>query len=73
MHCQLAVKEAKCEVLIAYWDKMVTKIQMRASKKKDEKATLLVRQFCMVPHAVKRAMIRHYIKQCRQLHSIAFL
>lgn len=73
MKVQLAVKFAKVEVLCFYWDKMISRITIKASKSKDKGVHKILQKMLLVPDKVKRAMLRHYVKHCRQLYSIAFL
>ena len=71
--CQkLQTKWAKIEVLINYWDKMITYIQLRATKKKDACATKLVGKIILVPPAVREACLREFIRGCTFLYGIAF-
>lgn len=73
MKDQIETKDAKVEVLENYWDKMIGLIQFKATKFNDKKVTQLFGDIVLVPFEVRRAMLRRFIKMCRQLHSIAFL
>ena len=70
---QLALRSAKVDVLMNYWDKMLGKVQYQVSKKGDYQANELIKQFMMIPKQIVRAAFTQYINQCRAINAIAFL
>ena len=73
MRDQFVTKCSKVEVMTNYWDKMIGQLQVKASKKGDNQVTKLVGQIILVPKEVRKVCLHHYVKQCRLLHSIAFM
>ena len=75
MKDKLCIQENKLEVLTNYWDKMVYKLQKKASMFKkggDTYGDRLVLEIVMIPKQVRRAALNRFLKQCRLLHHIAF-
>ena len=68
-----ASREAKTEVLVNYWNKMVGQLQKKASLTKDKDMLALIGKICIVPAEVKRALLWAFVSRCRELHAIAFL
>ena len=65
--------EAKVDVLVNYWAKIMFLFLLSAAQLKDQKTTELVTRFGKVPDPVKRAVLRDYLDRCRNQHAIAFL
>lgn len=52
---------------------MTGTLQTKASRKKDEPTTLLIRRMMVVPREVRESVLLAYINKCRQRHNVAFL
>ena len=70
---QTSTREAKVDILVNYWDKMIGQLQTRASELRDRKATALCGQIIIVSKCVQRAVLREWVDRCQELHAIAFL
>lgn len=71
-HNRVLTHEAKTEVLINYWDKLLWKIGIRAKQMFDKVTLRLVNCIIKVPKCVQRAVLKHFVLKCLELHSIAF-
>jgi hypothetical protein len=65
--------DAKVEVLVNMWDKILGKITIAAQKQNDALTKNLATQLFLVPKEIRWNCFKLYIKNCRMLHSIAFL
>ena len=54
--------EAKIEVLMNYWDKIVGKLLIISADKKDENMKDMIKKFIVVSHVVKHACLGEFIK-----------
>jgi len=70
---RLSTLEAKVNVLVNYWAKMMWLLQLKAAQLQDKKTTELIAHFGKVPEQVKRAVLRDFLLRCRNHHAIAFL
>ena len=70
---RLKTLHSKVDMLINYWDKIVTQVLLEASRKGDLKMKNIINLIMLVPAEVRKACLRQYIAQCRKVHSIAFL
>ena len=59
-------------MLINYWDKLLWKIGILAKKKFDKGTLRLVESIIKVPKRVQKAVLKHFVLKCLELHSIAF-
>ena len=69
---QFVTKYSKVEVLQSYWKTMVSSIAKKSAKLKDEVKSTLISKMLQIPAAVQKDCLRHYLRRCKQLHSIAF-
>jgi len=64
--------EAKIEVLMNYWDKLVGRLMTRALEKKDETMKETIQKLVVISYTVKHACLKKFIQQANFLYAIAF-
>lgn len=68
----MKIRNDKIEVLINYWDKIITKIQFKTGEKKDIAGDKLIAKIMFIPEEIIYEALRYYIKKCRYYYNIAF-
>jgi hypothetical protein len=68
----IKTKYAKVEVLENQWDKLLASIRLQLDESEDSKVEELISHIEDVPDEVREYLLKSYIKQCHQLHAIAF-
>ena len=72
MKAQLIMKEAKLEVLEAYWDKHAKKLTISAMKTKDKIKLKMAQNIASIKNDVRHEFLKRYLFYCKLRHKIAF-
>ena len=64
--------EAKIEILITYWDKLVNRLMLQSGFKNDPHMKELISKFILINDNVRKACLRKFISQANLLYAVAF-
>jgi hypothetical protein len=54
------------------WQQILTKLRKKAKKDKDKSVLQLIKKIEQVPPTIQEAVLRYYLRKCRNLYSLAY-
>ena len=66
---QLAIRYSKVEMLIKYWDMLLSKMQKQAKRARDKEIIMAI--FKVSP-SIRWSLLLDYVNKCREIYQIAF-
>ena len=68
----METRYCKTHVLVAFWDKLLGQIHLRASELNDQKMIKLCGEIILIDKSVQYRALKSYVQACNKLYGIAF-
>ena len=71
--CRLSTHEAKLDILISIWQRLLGKLYFQNLAVKDKKVKVMIQYIVQVKEEIRMAALLKYLRGCKALNDIAFI